>query len=154
MKKFKAVRQKGVSALAWASFGMAIVGGALAADMWIGKTIRTILKAIPWEWLPPVVLAAAVIAVAIDLFIDGVPNQVALGGALLAPAVATATPGKLGEKVAEGCGWLLAQISAPLEDWLGTGSATGLAVGAIVATYFMGRRVVKKAKGSKTTAEV
>ena len=81
------------------------------------------------------------------------PDQIALIGALLTPAVATAAAGKLGDKVGEGCGWLLEQGSRPLQDWVGTSSSTGLAVAAIVATYFMGRRVVKKSKGAKTTAE-
>jgi len=92
-----------------------------------------------------------VLAIAVDLWIDWVPNQAALAGAILAPSAAAAVHGELSTKVIEFSAWMLSWASAPFERWLGTGSSTGLAVGAIAAAVIMGRRVVKRAKGGKGT---
>ncbi len=151
-KGTKAVREKGVKALAWANMAVAVLGGALAVDTWIGELIARILSATPWPWLPPVLLFAAVVGIGLDLFLDGVPNQVAIGGALLAPSLAGATPGRLGSTITEWSGAFLDWMSAPLQQWVGTGSSTGLAMACIVASALMARRVVRKSGKAATAA--
>ncbi|MGC9670969.1 hypothetical protein ACNTMW_31030 [Planosporangium sp. 12N6] len=148
----KAARKKGVTGLAWASLVIALAGGALATDTWMGHLVKSILRLLPWEWLPAVLLAAAVIGTGLDLFLDGVPNQVAIASALLAPSVASATRGKLGATVTDRSGQLLAWIDRDLTGWLGTDSSTGLAIGCIVAAVLMARRVVKKSKSTTAVA--
>ncbi len=152
-KGMKAIRSKGVTGLAWVNLTIAVVGGAIAVDTWMGQTVAWALHNLtPWQWLAPVLLFAAVIGVGLDLFLDGVPNQVAIGGALLAPSLAGATPGELGWMITEWSGVLLAWLSAPLQQWVGTSSSTGLAVGCIVAAVLMARRVVGKSKGKAAVA--
>lgn len=150
----KSARRKGMTALAWASFGVAIVGGNLAAGMWLGTGIETVLEALPWEWLPSLLLLVGVVAVAIDLFIDGTPNQVAIAAAILIPSVATAAKGKLGDKIGEWTGALTDWISNSLVEWVGTNSAVGLAIACIVCSILMARRVIKKSGKSSALAEV
>lgn len=147
MRNFKA---KGVTGLAWANLAIALTGGALAVDTWVGQVAVWFIQVPPWEWFPPVLLAALVIAVGLDLFLDGVPNQMAIIGALAAPSVAAASPGKLGATVTEWAGSLLGWLDGELIGWLGTSSATGLAIGCIVASILMSRRVVRKSKGKAT----
>ncbi len=152
-RSMKAIRAKGTTGLAWANLVIAIVGGAIAVDTWMGQVVAwTLANLTPWAWLAPVLLFAAVIGVGLDLFLDGVPNQVAIAGALLAPSLAGATPGKLGSTITEWSGALLAWMSGPLQQWVGTSSSTGLAVGCIVAAILMARRVVKKSKGKAAVA--
>jgi hypothetical protein len=151
-KGMKAVRAKGVTGLAWANLAIASLGGAIAVDTWMGQLVGRILQASPWPWLPPVLLAGLVIAVGLDLFLDGVPNQVAIAGALLAPSVAGSTPGRLGSTVTDWSGALLDWMSSPLQQWVGTSSSTGLAVACIVASVLMARRVVRKSKGKSAAA--
>lgn len=146
-KAIKRVKQKGVSGLAWASFVIAVVGGALAAGMWIGDVIETVLKAIPIGWVPEVLLFAALVTIGLDLFLDGVPNWMAIVGAILTPSIATATFGKLGDKVGEWSAALLGWLGGPMEEWVGTDSATGLAIAAIIGSLLMARRVVRKSAG-------
>ena len=150
MRRLKAVRSKSINWLAWISFAFAVLGGALAPAMWVGRFATTVLGFAPWPWLPPVLFGGAVLAIAVDLWIDFVPNQAAIAGAIFAPSAAASVNGELSAKVVQFSSWMLSWASAPFERWLGTGSSTGLAVGAIVAATIMARRVVKKAKGSKT----
>ncbi len=144
----RAARQKGTTALAWTSLGFAVVGGTLAAGTWLGRFIAAVLDVLPWGWLPPVLLAGGVIAVVIDLFLDGVPNSAAIWSALLIPSVASATPGKLGASIRDWTGQLLDAVNGALAEWLGTDSATGLAIGCIVAALVMARRVIRKSRAA------
>lgn len=141
------VRQKGTAGLAWASWIIAAVGGTLAVDTFVGHLAVKILQAIPWGWVPAVLLAALVIGMGLDLFLDWIPNQFAVGAAMAIPSVAAAATGRLGAKVTEFSGDLLRWLDGSLTGWLGTSSSTGLAVACIVAATLMARRVVKKATG-------
>jgi hypothetical protein len=143
----KAVQQKGIKGLAWSSFGIAIVGGTLAPEMFIGRFLQGFLHLWPWKWIPPVLLGLAIVALAIDLFIDLVPNIAAIWSALTIPTLAASVEAKLGDKVSAGCAWILDQIDNPLHEWV-TDSSTGLAIGCIGAALIMARRVVKKSKAA------
>lgn len=139
----RAVKQKGVKVLAWVSFGVAVVGGTLATQTFLGRAVQTILGALPWNWMPPVLLAVAFVAAAIDIFIDGEPNQAAIWAALLLPTVAASVPGRLGSWVSTWCGRLLGAIDGWLHAWI-TDSSTGLALACIGIALVMARRVVRK----------
>jgi hypothetical protein len=143
----RAVQQKGIKALAWISFGIAVAGGTLATETFLGKIVQGFLGLWPWKWIPPVLLAAAVVTLAVDIYIDLLPNQGAIWSALLLPSVAASVTGKLGDLVSQGCGWLLDQIDGWLHAWV-TDSSTGLAVACIAAALIMARRVVRKSKAA------
>lgn len=143
----KAVQQKGIKGLAWASFALAVVGGTLAPQMFLGKLIQGFLGLWPWPWIPPVLLAATVVAVGIDIFIDLTPNQAAIWSALTMPTIAASVKGKLGDTVSGWCQSLLDLIDGWLHTWI-TDSSTGLAIACIAASLIMARRVVKKSKAA------
>ncbi|MFG1847752.1 hypothetical protein [Micromonospora carbonacea] len=148
----RAARAKGVTILAWASLVVALVGGTLAAGMWIGDAIVAVLDFIPWGWVPEVLLFVGVVSVALDLFIDGVPNQVAIAGAILVPSIARATFGKLGDTITGWTGDLVGWMDKPMTEWIGTDSAAGLAIAAIICSILMARRVIKKNRGAAAPA--
>jgi hypothetical protein len=143
----KAVQQKGIKGLAWASFVIAVVGGTLAPQMFLGKLIQGFLGLWPWPWIPPVLLAATIVAVGIDIFIDLTPNQAAIWSALTMPTIAASVKGKLGDTVSGWCQALLDEIDGWLHTWI-TDSSTGLAIACIAASLIMARRVVKKSKAA------
>lgn len=144
VKVVQKVRAKGVTGLAWVSLVLAVAGGALAADMFIGDTLGWILDHQPIEYLPELLLVVGVVAIGLDLFMDGVPNQVAIYGALLVPSVATSTFGKLGQQVEAGSGWILDFVDENAAEWAGTNSSTGLALVFVISALLVARRVVKK----------
>jgi hypothetical protein len=148
VKTVKTIQQKSIRGLAWASLVTATVGGTLATGTPIGDVLRTILGLVPWPWVPPVLLAAAILATAIDIVVDLEPNKAAVISVLLMPILASATHGKLGTTIT---GWakdLLRWIDQPLMAWVGTDSAVGLAIACIIATFLMARRVVRKSKAA------
>jgi len=147
------VRQRGTTALAWASFLIAMAGGALATATFVGSVVRFFLDLLPWSWLPPVLLLVAVVAIGLDLFLDGVPNQVAVYGALATPSIASAAPGKMGDKVTEWSGMVLDYIDGPLIEYVGNDSSTGLAIACVAGSLLMARRVVRKS-GTPSTPRV
>jgi hypothetical protein len=143
----RAVQQKGIKGLAWTSFAIAVVGGTLAPQMFLGKVIQGFLGLWPWPWIPPVLLAATIVAVAVDIFIDLTPNQAAIWSALTMPTIAASVKGRLGDTVSGWCQQLLDLIDGWLHAWI-TDSSTGLAVACIAASLIMARRVVKKSKAA------
>lgn len=142
----KAVQQKGIKGLAWCSFAIAVVGGTLATETFLGRFVQGFLGLWPWKWIPPVLLAAAVVALIVDIFIDLIPNQAAIWSALLLPSIAASVSGRLGDEVSRAGRWVLDQIDGWLHTWV-TDSSTGLAIACIAAALIMARRVVKKGKG-------
>ncbi|MFI6228652.1 hypothetical protein ACIBCR_15225 [Micromonospora echinospora] len=143
-KNFKsAIRPKGIKALAWTSFAAALVGGPLVAGMFVGDAIDTVLEAIPWGWIPPAVLFLLAVMFIRDLVIDWEPNRQAIWSLLLAPSVARATPGKLGDRIDEWTGAALDLVASPLRDWLGTGSPIALAVAVGGAALLLAQRSIK-----------
>lgn len=143
----KAVKQKGITALAWCAFAVAVAGGTLATETFVGKVLQDFLGLWPWKWIPPVLLAVAVVALGVDIFIDGVPNQTAIWSALTVPSIAASVTGKLGDEVSHWCGQLLSAIDGSLHTWI-TDSSTGLAVACIGGALVMARRVVRKSKAA------
>lgn len=140
---FVAFRSKGVRVLAWTSMGAALVGGPLIAGMFIGDAIDAVLSAIPWSWIPPVLLGLTFVVFAVDLLVDWEPNRKAIWMLLLAPSVARATPGKLGDRIGEWSNAALDVVAQPLREWLGTGSPIALALFVGVAAVLMARRSIK-----------
>jgi hypothetical protein len=141
----KAVQKQGIKGLAWTSFVIAVVGGTLAPEMFLGRFLQGFLHLIPWKWVPPVLLAVTLVAVGVDIFIDLVPNQTAVWSALTMPTIAASVEAKLGDQVSKWCAKLLDQIDGWLHEWI-TDSGTGLAIVCIGAALVMARRVVKKSK--------
>lgn len=146
--KVKQIQEKSIKALAWASFGFAVVGGAAASGTFAGDAIRTVLDVQPWGWVPVVGLVGLAGMTAVDLFMDMVPNRPALWSALMIPSVATATPGRLGDELADGATSAMDWVDGALAEWLGTHSSTGIAAGCIAASLILARRVVKSGKGA------
>lgn len=143
----RAAQQKGITGLAWSSLVIAVIGGTLATETFLGNFVQGFLGLWPWPWIPPVLLAVGIVALAVDIFIDLVPNQAAIWSALLLPSVAASVPARLGAEVQKGCGWLLDQIDVWLHTWI-TDSSTGLAIACCGAALIMARRVVKKSKAA------
>jgi hypothetical protein len=143
----RAVQQKGLKALAWVSFGLAVVGGTLATQTFMGKFVQGFLGLWPWKWIPPVLLAGGVIALGVDIFIDLVPNRAAIWSALLLPSVAASVPQKLGFEVRHACQAVLDQINGWLHVWI-TDSATGLAIVCCGSALIMARRVLHKSRAA------
>ena len=151
------IRHRGDMILAWVSFALAVVGGALAAGTGIGTFVRTVLRGIPLHWLPAVALCVAFVGVALDLFRDGEPNQVAVAGAVVMPSIAAATGGGLAHWMIHQSDTLAHWMLPHIEGWAGTTSATGLALGAIAVALVVSSRVVKRGRGNsrpRTTVSV
>lgn len=138
-------KQKGIKALAWISFILAVTGGAAVAGTFLGDWVSGLIGFFP-GWIGVVILAGAFTAMAIDLFVDGIPNQVALYTAMALPSVARAVPGKLGDTVTDLSRQLLSSVNGALGVWLGTSSAIGLAITCVVVSLLMARRVIAKGR--------
>lgn len=147
--RFKAFRSKGVRVLAWTSMGLALVGGQLVAGMFIGDAIDAVLSAIPWTWIPPVLLGLAVVVFLRDLLVDWEPNRKAIWMLLLAPSVARATPGELGERIGEWTGAALDLVAGPLRELLGTGSPIALALFVGLAAVLMAQKSIESSTAAK-----
>lgn len=151
-KTMKSLRQKGVKTLAWLSFGLAFLGGAFGAETFVGDAIETVLEALPWAWLPVLLLIVAVVGTLIDSFIDGTPNWFAVGSALAAPSIATSVDGKFGDTISAWANSAQAWVNDLLTEWTGEQSAVGLTLACGVASLLMARRVIKKSSGSTAEA--
>jgi hypothetical protein len=138
-------KEKGIKALAWISFTLAAVGGAALASTFIGTWTAALLGVFP-SWVGILIVAGGFVAMAIDLFVDGIPNQVALYTAIGLPVVARSVPGRLGDTVTDLSGRLLGSLQGALGDWLGTSSALGMAVVSVVVSLLMARRVIAKTR--------
>lgn len=140
--RFTAFRSKGVRVLAWTSMGAALVGGPLIAGMFLGDAIDAVLSAIPWSWISPVLLGVMFVVFVVDLLVDWEPNRKAVWMLLLAPSVARATPGKLGDRIGEWSGAALDVVAGPLRDWLGTASPIALSIFMALTAILMARRSI------------
>lgn len=136
-------REKGIQALAWISYGLAVAGGAAIAGTFLGGWISGLIGFLP-GWVATVAFVAGFIAMAVDLFVDGIPNRLAIWMGILLPSIARAVPGKLSDTVTHLSGALLSQINASLGVWLGVSSSLGMAAAAVVASLLVARRVVTK----------
>jgi hypothetical protein len=151
-KSIKALRDKVGLCLAWISEGFAVVAGTLATDTPVGHTIQQILHLFPWAWVPVLTLIGAVVATAVDLFMDGVPNRVAVFTTLAIPSIAAASPGSFGATISRWCGDLLGWVNDRLVGMLGTNSAIGLTLACALVAVLLSRRVVKATPGTVGTA--
>jgi hypothetical protein len=138
-------KEKGIKALAWISYGFAVVGGAAVASTFVGDWISGFVGIFP-GWVAIVAFVGAFVAMAIDLFVDGIPNQAALYSAIALPSLARAVPGKLSTTVTDLSTKALTQVNSSLGAWLGTSSALGVAVAAVVVSLLMARRVIAKGR--------
>lgn len=136
-------REKGILALAWISYGLAVAGGAAITATFAGSIIAGFVGFFP-DWVAIVGFLAGFVVMVIDLIVDGTPNRAAVGIAIVLPSVARAVPGKLSETVTNLSNAILAQINEALGVWLGTTSALGIAAAAVVASLLVARRVVAK----------
>lgn len=138
-------KERGIKALAWISFVLAASGGAAVAGTFLGDWISGLLGFFP-DWLGILVLVGGFVAMAIDLFVDGIPNQIALYTAMTLPSIARAVPGKLGATVTDLSHQLLASVNNALGEWLGTSSAIGMAMVCVTVSLLMARRVIAKSR--------
>jgi hypothetical protein len=138
-------KEKGRKALAWISFGLAVIAGAAIVATFVGGFIAGLVGWFP-SWVAIAAFAGAFVAMAIDLFVDGEPNQVALYSAMALPSLARAVPGRLSDTVTQMSGQALSQVNKSLGEWLGTSSAVGVAIACVVVSLLMARRVVAKGR--------
>ena len=138
-------KEKGIKALAWISYGLAVVGGAALAATFLGGWISGLVGIFP-NWVAIVAFVGAFVAMAVDLFVDGIPNQMALYTAIALPSLARAVDGRLSDTVTQVSGPALAQVNNSLGVWLGTSSALAVAAVAVVASLLVARRVVAKGR--------
>jgi hypothetical protein len=141
-------KEKGRQALAWISFGLAVVAGAAAAGTFIGGMIAGVVGFFP-GWVGALLCAGLIIGIAIDVFIDSEPNRVALFGMMLLPSLARAVPGQLGDTVTNAATTLLVQVQSALGQWLGLTTAVGIALGSAAIALLMARRVIAKTPGAR-----
>ena len=144
MRVVQQARSRGVKILAWTSLGAALVGGPLVAGMFIGDAIETVLEAIPWPWVAPVILAILFVIFVRDMVVDWEPNHQAIYSLLVMPSVATATLGKLGDRVGEWSGSALDLIADPLREELGTGSPIAMALVVAATAILLAQRAIKR----------
>lgn len=137
-------RDYSIQILGWVSLALAAIGGAYAAESWIGDTVETVVGFGPWNWLPNLLLAVALLATFIDLIADLTPNFPALGSFILAPSIATAADGGIATWVTERSNDLQQGIGGDIAGWVGSASATALALVCIVSALLIGRRVLRK----------
>jgi hypothetical protein len=138
-------KEKGRLTLAWVSFGFAVIGGAAIVATFIGGMIAGFVGFFP-SWVAIAAFVGAFVAMAIDLFVDGEPNQVALYTAMVLPSLARAVPGRLSDTITQMSAQALAQLNSVLGEWLGTSSAMGVALACIIVSLLMGRRVLAKGR--------
>lgn len=139
-------KEKGRKALAWISFGFAVIGGAAIVATFIGGFIAGLVGIFP-SWVAIAAFVGAIVAMVIDLFVDGEPNTIALYTAMVVPSLARAVPGQLSDTVTQASGSALDQVNQTLGMWLGTSSAIGIAVACVIVSLLMGRRVVARGGG-------
>ncbi len=141
------VRSVMVPAMAWASFGFSVLGGALAPGMWLGDAFSSVIGVL--GWLTPLAFIVLLAFAVRDFGMDGEPNKLAVYSAMLLPSLAAATPGAIGVWIAQRCQDLVGWASAPLTEALGSGSATVLTLSLLAVSVIFAQRAVKGGKGNK-----
>lgn len=138
-------KDKAIKGLAWASFVLAIASGAAITATFIGGWVSGAVGFLP-NWVAIVLLVAGVIAIAVDLFVDGVPNKLAVSTSIVMPSVAAAVDGKLAASVTDLSHSMLSRVEANFGPWLGQTSALGLAAAMVVASMLIARRTVQQGR--------
>jgi hypothetical protein len=151
MRTIQQVRQKGVTAMAWLSFLLAIVGGAALTATFVSSWAVAIVGWIPGHTythaIALIVLVVEVVLLIRDIWMDGEPNHVALWVAITAPTVARMVSGKLAAKVSHLSHQLLEQLNPTLTGWLGTTAALAIAGATIAAAMVLAQRAVSRGTG-------
>lgn len=140
------IRGNGMTALAWISFGFAVVGGAALMSCELGRMFAGMIGLLP-DWVASLALLAGVITLLVDLGMDGTPNRAAVWCAILLPSTALAVHGRLGESVKEIAGNVSSAASATLGDWIGQSAAWVVAGASILAALLIAKRVIRKGGG-------
>jgi hypothetical protein len=138
-------KEKGRKVLAWVSFVFALVGGTAAAATFLGGWIRELLGAMP-PWVSALLIVAAVVSMAMDIFNDSEPNQLALYCALALPSLARASSGKLSATVTQVSGQVTGSVNGGLSAWLGVTSELAVAIICATIALLMARRVIRKGR--------
>lgn len=141
-----ALHQRGIVALAWISYLLAVVAGAALVDTWVGGIVTWAVGVFPVA-VAALALVAGTVAMLIDLLVDRIPNRLAVWMALVLPSVAAAVDGRLATTVTSISRALLEQVGAGLGTWIGDASSLGVALGAAVASLLVARRVIAKGGG-------
>lgn len=141
-------RATGVKILAWTSLAAAVVGGALNSRIWVGELIADLFEALPWGWVPLVILVVIIAVILQDLLKDGEPNHKAIYGFLLLPSIAiSANDSKLADTVSDWTTAALDLVMDPLKEWLGTSSTIALALAVTAIALVFAQRSVKRTSG-------
>ncbi len=131
--------------LGWLSFVIAFVGGAYAAESWIGDIIAWIAGLLPWWWVPNALLGVGFVFVARDLLQDLTPNQACLTFAIVAPSVATASSNStLASRITDWSNAMQAGVGGQLGSFFGNLGASGMAILAILLALLIGKSVLAK----------
>jgi hypothetical protein len=138
-------KEKGIRALAWVSFGLAVVAGAALTDTFVGGWISAVFAFAP-GWLATVTFVGVAVMTAVDLVVDGIPNQIALYAAMSLPSMAMGLPGRLAGTVTDLSQKAAAQTNDALGQWLGGTSSYVLAGACAVAALLVARRVIAKGR--------
>lgn len=138
----RSVVARGLKVLAWLNWVIAVYGGTMLAGTFIGGWIASMAGFIPG--VAPAALFVAVVVMAVDIFIDWIPNQGAIWTAIFIPSVARGAHGRLGDWVRQESQRLTHAVSPHVVEWMGPLPALTLALTAIVAAVLMSRRVVRK----------
>jgi len=144
----RAMHQKSVKGLAWASFVIALACGALLPGTFVGEWVVTVLGWLPWgATIPVIVLIVGWVGVFLDTYLDLEPNQLAVWGALLLPSVAGAVSGGMADWTQDIADTVLEAVDQSLFAAAPEGlGSTALALATSVAAVLMAQRVVKKGR--------
>lgn len=138
-------KDRSVTILGWMSLLIAGTGGAFAAPTWIGATIRWIVGLPPWPDTANVLLFIGLLAVVLDILVDGTPNHPAVIAFILAPSIGVAAAdGKLAAWVQARGDQLEGSVGGTIADWLGDVSTSALALVCIATALILARRTLSK----------
>jgi hypothetical protein len=127
--------------LAWLSFFAACVCGAALASTFLGGWISGFAGLWRWVGLAMLVVAAAVVLA--DILADFEPNRRAVYTVMVTPSLAAGVGGRFSDTVGGTFGQLFRQVGPGLSNWLGEGSAWGIAIATGLAAAIFARRHVK-----------
>lgn len=139
----------GLPYLAWASFGLATIGGALLPGTKVGKTLIEILDSFTWPVVPAIVLAALTVGVVLDIVRDLIPDRVAIYAAALGPTLAASVTGGIAEKITEWSAGLADWATGWLTEQSGIDTASGISALSLVLAYVIAKRVTKDRRSMK-----
>lgn len=135
--------------LAWASFVLALTGGALLPGTPVGESLSDFISSVTWVWVPPAVFAIGVVGAGWDIVRDLIPDRIAIYTAALAPTFAGAIDGKLASKVAQFSDWVASWSVGWLKEWSGLVEPEHVAIVALLLAFAIAKRATKDRKGAR-----